>query len=37
MIAKKAQQEPQKAADEAMVTKNQASNLLGVSTNCSKN
>jgi len=37
MVAKKAQQEPQRAADEAMVTKSQASNLLELLTNCSKN
>jgi hypothetical protein len=36
-VADKAQQEPLKAADEAMITKRQASNLLEVWSNCSKN
>jgi hypothetical protein len=36
-VAEKAQQEPRKVADESVVTKSQASNLLEVLTDCSKN
>jgi len=33
-VVQRAQHEPRKVADEAMVTKSQASNLLEVSPNC---